>query len=91
MMKSLARGGGIPGHAGDAGWWLPGKRGRQPAPQRKKSKSGNPAKRAAEARESAAKGSGGSAFGTPSGTSRLDASALDTSQLPPGFEKFLGK
>jgi signal recognition particle subunit SRP54 len=27
----------------------------------------------------------------PRGTSRLDASALDTSQLPPGFEKFLGK
>jgi len=89
MMKSLARGGGIPGMPGLGGG--AGKKGRQPAPQRKKSKSGNPAKRAAEARESAAKGSGGSAFGTPSGTSRLDASALDTSQLPPGFEKFLGK
>jgi len=89
MMKSLARGGGIPGMPGLGGG--AGKKGRQPAPQRKKSKSGNPAKRAAEARASAAKGSGGSAFGTPSGTSRLDASALDTSQLPPGFEKFLGK
>ena len=68
--------------------------GRQPAPQRKKSKSGNPARRAIEEREAASKAAAkpaGGAFGVPSGTSRLDSSALDTSQLPPGFEKFLGK
>ena len=46
-----------------------------------------PAKKVTKA---AAKPAGG-AFGVPSGTSRLDSSALDTSQLPPGFEKFLGK
>ena len=68
---------------------------RQQAPQRRKSKSGNPAKRAAEERAAAARGAGGGpsggAFGVPSGTSRLDPSALDMSNLPPGFEKFLGK
>ncbi len=100
MVKSLARGGGIPGMPGMPGMGGGRGKGRQQAPQRGKSKSGNPAKRAAEeraARERAASGSGsgaggaGGAFGVPSGTSRLDASALDTSQLPPGFEKFLGK
>ncbi|MCA0336477.1 MAG: signal recognition particle protein [Actinobacteria bacterium] len=93
MMKSLARGGGIPGMPGMPGMGG-GKKGRQPAPQRKKSKSGNPARRAIEEREAASKAAAkpaGGAFGVPSGTSRLDSSALDTSQLPPGFEKFLGK
>lgn len=92
MMKQLARGGGIPGMPGMAG---PGKRGRQQAPQRKRSKSGNPAKRAAEERAAAQRardgGGAGGAFGVPSGTSRLDPSALDPTNLPAGFEKFLRK
>ena len=94
MMKSLARGGGIPGMPGMPGMGGGKGKGRQQAPQRKKSKSGNPAKRAAEekaAGQRPAGGSGTGAFGVASGTSRLDPSALDPSQLPPGFEKFLGK
>ncbi len=51
MMKQLAKGGGIPGMPGMGSG--PGKRGRQQQPQRKKSKSGNPAKRAAEERAAA--------------------------------------
>jgi signal recognition particle subunit SRP54 len=67
MMKQLARGGGIPGMPG-----LPGagggRKGRAAQPTRKKSKSGNPAKRAAEERAAAdrataARAAGGSAFG----------------------------
>jgi len=94
LMKSMARGGGIPGMPGMPGMGA-GRGKRQQAPQRRKSKSGNPAKRAAEERAAAARGAGGGpsggAFGVPSGTSRLDPSALDMSNLPPGFEKFLGK
>jgi len=88
MMKSLARGGGIPGMPGLGGG--AGKKGRQPAPQRKKSKSGNPAKRAAEERAEAQKATerpAGSSFGA----GQADPAAFDPSQLPAGFEKFLGK
>ena len=92
MMKQLARGGGIPGMPGMPGMGGGRGKGKQQAPQRKKSKSGNPAKRAAEQRAAAARPSTpGGSFGTPTGTSRLDPSALDPSNLPPGFEKFLGK
>jgi len=97
MMKSLARGGGggLPGMPGVPG---AGKRGRQ-QPQRKKSKSGNPAKRAAEERAAAQRAAEGrskaaaSAFGMPSsgqdgGDPMTD---LDLSTLPKGFDKFLGK
>lgn len=101
MMKSMARGGGggLPGMPGIPGT---GKRGKQ-APQRKKSKSGNPAKRAAEERAAAEKAASGraasaaGAFGAPgangAGASE-DADPLagfDPSNLPKGFEKFLGK
>jgi signal recognition particle subunit SRP54 len=101
MMKSMARGGGggLPGMPGIPG---AGKRGKQ-APQRKKSKSGNPAKRAAEERAAAEKAASGraasaaGAFGAPgangAGASE-DADPLagfDPSNLPKGFEKFLGK
>lgn len=94
MMKSLARGGGggLPGMPAMPG---AGKRGK-PQQQRKKGKSGNPAKRAAEeralaqkaaeVRTAAAKG----AFGAP-GKDAADALAdFDPSNLPKGFEKFLG-
>ena len=70
MMKSMARGGGggLPGMPGIPGT---GKRGKQQQPQRRKSKSGNPAKRAAEERAAAEKAGSGraasaaSAFGAP--------------------------
>ncbi len=88
MMKQLARGGmpGMPGMPGMGG----GKRGRQQPPQRTKSKSGNPAKRAAEQRAAAqrqASKPAGGAFGAGAGGIPTD---LDPSQLPKGFEKFLG-
>jgi signal recognition particle subunit SRP54 len=87
MMKQLARGGGMPGMPG--GGSGPGKRGRQQVPQRKKSKSGNPAKRAAEQRAAAERpASGGGAFGAPGAG---DPATIDPASLPKGFEKFLGQ
>ncbi|WP_347352551.1 signal recognition particle protein [Intrasporangium sp.] len=94
MMKSLARGGGggLPGMPSLPG---SGKRGRAAPAKRKKSKSGNPAKRAAEERALADKAaqsrqqSAASAFGLP-GAGDADTPDLDPSQLPKGFEKFLG-
>ncbi len=90
MMKQLAKGGGIPGMPGMGSG--PGKRGRQQAPQRKKSKSGNPAKRAAEERAAAQKAAqappSGASFG---GGGDLDPAAFDPANLPKGFDKFLGK
>ncbi len=94
MMKSMARGGGggLPGMPGIPG---KGKRGRQQQPQRKKSKSGNPAKRAAEERAAieranAPRQPAGSSFGGADGSADPLA-GLDPSNLPKGFEKFLGK
>ncbi|HET7399265.1 MAG TPA: signal recognition particle protein [Intrasporangium sp.] len=95
MMKSLARGGGagIPGMPS-----IPGsaKRGKA-QPQRKKSKSGNPAKRAAEERALAQRAADGrasaaaGAFGLPSGGADGGAPLeLDPANLPKGFDKFLG-
>lgn len=100
MMKQLARGGGLPGMPGmPGGGGGPGKRGRQQQPQRKKSKSGNPAKRAAEERAAAQggsrpAGSSGAAFGGADGSGApggFDPAAIDPAQLPKGFEKFLGR
>ncbi len=96
MMKQMAKGGGVPGMPGlPGGGSGPGKRGRQQAPQRRKSKSGNPAKRAAEERAGGARpaSTGGGAFGAggagaPGG---LDPAAIDPASLPKGFEKFLGQ
>ncbi len=72
-----------------------GRKAKQQVPQRKKSKSGNPAKRAAEARADAQRASarpaGGGAFGAGAEAPGLDPAALDPTQLPKGFEKFLGK
>ena len=101
MMKSLARGGGagLPGMPA-----IPGARkGKQAPPQRKKSKSGNPAKRALEERAAAEKAAGArtsaaqSAFGMTPGKDAADvdpadlAAGLDPASLPKGFEKFLGR
>ncbi|MCE1178818.1 MAG: signal recognition particle protein [Micrococcales bacterium] len=98
MMKQLARGGmpGMPGMPGMGG----GARKKAQKQQKKKGKSGNPAKRAAEERAAAerakgagpgggALGGGGAAFGQ--GMPDIDPSQLDPSNLPKGFEKFLGK
>ncbi|MDN5790993.1 MAG: signal recognition particle protein [Micrococcales bacterium] len=96
MMKSLARGGGggLPGMPGVPGT---GKKARgKQQPQRRKSKSGNPAKRAAEERAAAQKaaaaksGAGASAFGLPSAGAGPGAADFDPANLPKGFEKFLG-
>ena len=94
MMKQLAKGGGIPGMPGLPGMGAGGgKRKGKQQPKRKKSKSGNPAKRAAEekaAQERAKSRAGaGSAFGA--GSDQSSAADLDPSQLPKGFEKFLGR
>ncbi len=100
MMKSLARGGGLPGMPG-----LPGGRRTKAAPARKKARSGNPAKRAAQEKDAATRAAGarqaaaGSAFGMPSdphgpgsgATPGAGETGLDPANLPPGFEKFLGR
>ena len=96
MMKQMARGGGMPGMPGMPGMGGGGggarKKGKQQ--QRKKGKSGNPAKRAQQEREAAEKAAGkgpaGSAFGG-GGAGATGPADLDPSQLPKGFEKFLGK
>ncbi|MCM3554905.1 signal recognition particle protein [Janibacter melonis] len=92
MMKQLARGGGMPGMPGLPGMGG-GKKARQPKQVKKKGKSGNPAKRAEQERaaadRAAGKGPAGSAFGAGSGPGA--APDLDPSQLPKGFEKFLGQ
>jgi signal recognition particle subunit SRP54 len=93
MMKQLARGGGIPGMPGMPGMGGGGRKARQQQVRGKKSKSGNPAKRAAEAQaeaQRAASRPAGSSFGGGS-AGGLDPAAMDPSQLPKGFEKFLGK
>ncbi len=93
VMKQLARGGGIPGMPGMPGLGGAKRKGRQAPPQRKKSRSGNPAKRAAEeraAQEDRVSGPPpGSAFGAGSGQAGPAPEDLDPAQLPPGFEKFL--
>lgn len=92
MMKKLAQGGGIPGMPGVAG---PGgfnsaRKGKQNP--KKKAKSGNPAKAAAELKAAQEKANApralptGAAFGA--GAEDFDPSSLN---LPKGFEKFLGK
>lgn len=99
MMKQLARGGGMPGMPGMPGMGGPGKKGRPQKPQGKKSKSGNPAKRAAEERAAATRASEGARTGNPGSAFGRDgasgdagaATDFDPANLPPGFEKFLGR
>lgn len=96
MMRQMRRGGGMPGMGGMPG--LPGgggKKGRgKTAPPRKgKAKSGNPAKRAQQERDGNKRGTQpsapGGAFGLGAGAPPpTDPASLN---LPPGFEKFLGK
>ncbi len=99
MMRSMARGGGMPGMGA-----LPGggkkSRGRTaPPPQVRKSKSGNPAKRAAEERAAAEraatapKPSAGAAFGLGAGGAGEPGEAFDPTSfsLPAGLDKYLGR
>ncbi|MFI7587766.1 signal recognition particle protein [Spongisporangium articulatum] len=100
MMRAMRRGGNIPGMPpGMAG--LPGlgggKKGRgksAPPPRKGKAKSGNPAKRAQQEREAAARREGGPAAPAPKGGAfglggaRQGPDPADL-QLPPGFDKFL--
>jgi len=101
MMRSLRRGGGtgIPGMPAIPGMGGGKKAGKQQ--QRKKGKSGNPAKRAAEEKAAAEKAAGArvaaanTAFGMPgadaAGEDASPAGDLADLELPKGFEKFLGR
>ncbi len=90
MMSSMARGGGMPGIPGMPG--MPGmgpKRGKaKPAAKKgKKRVSGNPAKRAADARAAASRPPAtANPFGIPGGEEELDPAALD---LPADLSKYL--
>jgi signal recognition particle subunit SRP54 len=100
MMRQLRRGGGMPGMPG-----LPGMGGGKkskgrtaPPPRKGKAKSGNPAKRAQQEREAAQRATAGPASGVPGGAFGLGdagngSGAPDPAslELPPGFEKFLGR
>lgn len=106
MMRQLSKGaGGVPGMPGIPG--MPGvgggkkSRGRSaPSARRSKGKSGNPAKRAQQEREAAQRAAAareggarspapGGAFGPGVGGGASDDPA--DFELPPGFEKFLGR
>jgi signal recognition particle subunit SRP54 len=103
MMRAMRKGGGIPGMPGMPG--MPGlggggkkSRGRTapPGKGKQKGKSGNPAKRAQQEREAAARRAGagtgpaGGAFGLGAGPAP-EAGDPANVDLPPGFEKFLGR
>ncbi|SDC67523.1 signal recognition particle subunit FFH/SRP54 (srp54) [Sanguibacter gelidistatuariae] len=92
MMRQMSRGGGMamPGMGNLPGMGGKKARGRQQAPAQrgKKSKSGNPAKRAAEQRAAidAPPAAPGSSFGVGK-----PADSQAPLELPPGLEKFLGR
>ncbi len=99
MMRQMRKGGGMPGMPGMPGMGGPGGgrgKGKQ-QPQRKKSKSGNPAKRAAEEKasaqrqESARENAFGNAFGAGAGGGDQGEPDMSDLQLPKGFEKFLNQ
>ncbi|MEJ5945360.1 signal recognition particle protein [Pseudokineococcus basanitobsidens] len=114
MMRSMRKGGGMPGMGGLPGMGggaagargpgggmpgLPGggkkSRGRTaPPPKKGKAKSGNPAKRAQQQQQGAAARSApaaGSAFGLGAGQGQQGQQVTEDLELPPGFEKFLGR
>ncbi|MBT0769795.1 signal recognition particle protein [Kineosporia sp. J2-2] len=98
MMRAMRRGGGMPGMPGMPPGMpgMPGGRGKKGkgknvAPRKGKAKSGNPAKRAqqlADGNKAGAPGQTGGAFGLGGGQQNIDPANLE---LPPGFEKFLGR
>jgi signal recognition particle subunit SRP54 len=93
-MRQMRKGlGGMPGMPGMPGGGKKSRGRSAPPPRKGKSKSGNPAKRAQQERDAAQRGAGqpgsGAAFGLgggqPAGIDPADV------ELPPGFEKFLGR
>src|SRR3954469_23867532 len=99
MMRQLRRGGipGMPGMPGLGGGGKKSKGRTAPPPRKGKAKSGNPAKRAQQEREAAQRAAAGPASGVPGGAFGLGdgdgegAPAPASLDLPPGFEKFLGR
>ncbi len=105
MMRQMRKGvmGGMPGMPGGGMPGLPGggkkSKGRTAPPPRKKGKarSGNPAKRAQQEREAAERSSSGPAAlpgaapGSAFGLGQGEQPDLEDLELPPGFEKFLGR
>ncbi len=95
MMRAMRRGGGMPGMPGmppmpGLGGGKKGK-GKNTAPRKGKAKSGNPAKRAQQLAGNDKPGSAGQpggAFGVGGQPPAIDPANLE---LPPGFEKFLGR
>ncbi len=91
MMQQMARGGGMPGVPGMPGMGG-GKRAKsKPQPKKAKGKrvSGNPAKRAAAAKQTPEKpagAGGGNPFGLPQGEEEVDLSQID---LPADLSKYL--
>jgi signal recognition particle subunit SRP54 len=94
MMRQMRRGGGMPGMGGLPG--MPGAggkkgRGKSAPPRKAKGKSGNPAKRAQQERDGGRRATSapGGAFGLGAGQPpAIDPANLE---LPPGFDKFLGR
>jgi len=93
MMRQMRKGGGMPGMPNMPGMGGGSGKGKQQQPQRKKSKSGNPAKRAAEEKAAAAKQSAArdSAMGNAFGAGAQPDQDLSNLELPKGFEKFLNQ
>ncbi len=97
LMRQMRRGGGLPGMPGvpGIGGGKKSKGRTAPPPRKGKAKSGNPAKRAQQERDAAqraaAPSASGGAFGLGAGAGAPDPSELADLQLPPGFEKFLGR
>ncbi|MGB3686440.1 MAG: signal recognition particle protein [Ornithinimicrobium sp.] len=97
MMRQMRKGGGMPGMPPMPGMPATHGKGKGKQPQRKKSKSGNPAKRAAEEKAAVAKAESarGNAMGSAFGAGALDGDPseqdLSNLKLPAGFEKFLNQ
>ena len=101
MMKQMRRGmGGMPGMGGLPGMGGPGRKAKQAKGKgRKAGKSGNPAKRAEQERAAQQRAldareqsfAAGSSFGGGADAGADEAVDPSSVQLPPGFEKFLGR
>ncbi|USQ75201.1 signal recognition particle protein [Ornithinimicrobium cryptoxanthini] len=95
MMRQMRKGGAMPGMPGMPGLGGGSAKGKGKAPQRKKGKSGNPAKRAEQERlatqkaEESRGNAMGSAFGLPGGADDAGEQDLSSLKLPAGFDKFL--
>jgi len=96
LMRQMRRGGGLPGMPGvpGIGGGKKSKGRAAPPPRKGKAKSGNPAKRAQQERDAAQRAAApspsGGAFGLGAGAGAGAPDPADL-QLPPGFEKFLGR